>query len=96
MVWIVTGTGKLLRSLENDRWPFILVDKLFSHIEGIILGEGKKVDEVAGGASGMGVDRIGEVGEGQAVRGYGAGFTAGSLARVGTRDTIFRTIHPIS
>ena len=31
-------------------------------IEGITLGAGEKVDEVAGGASGMGVDMINEVG----------------------------------
>jgi hypothetical protein len=30
----------------------------FSHIEGITLSADEKVDEVAGGASGMGVDRI--------------------------------------
>ena len=29
-----------------------------SHIEGITLGAGEEVDEVAGGAGGMGVDRI--------------------------------------
>ena len=34
-----------------------------SYIEGITLGTGEKVDEVAGGASGMGMYRIGEVGE---------------------------------
>ena len=34
-----------------------------AHIEGITLGAGEEVDEVAGGASGMGVDRIGEVGD---------------------------------
>jgi hypothetical protein len=43
----------------------------FPHIEGITLGAGEEVDEVAGGASGMGVDRLGEVGnrasEGQLV-----------------------------
>ena len=33
-----------------------------AHIEGITLGTGEKVDEVAGGASGMGVDMISEVG----------------------------------
>ena len=33
-----------------------------THIEGIPLSAGEEVDEVAGGASGMGVDRIGEVG----------------------------------
>jgi hypothetical protein len=31
-----------------------------NHIEGITLGAGEKVVEVAGGASGMGVDRIGD------------------------------------
>ena len=35
----------------------------YSHIEVITLGAGKEVNEVAGGASGMGVDRIGEVGD---------------------------------
>ena len=34
----------------------------FSHIEIITLGAGEEVDAVTGGASGMGVDRIGEVG----------------------------------
>ena len=33
------------------------------HVEGITLDTGEQVDEVAGGASGMGVDRIGEVGD---------------------------------
>ena len=41
-----------------------------SHIEGITLGAGEEVDEVAGNESGMGVDRIDKVGvrasEGQA------------------------------
>ena len=32
-----------------------------SHIEGIRLGTGEEVDEVAGGASGIGGDRIGEI-----------------------------------
>jgi hypothetical protein len=35
----------------------------FTHIEGITLGTGEEVDEVAGGASGMGLDRISEVGD---------------------------------
>ena len=43
-----------------------------SNIEVITLDAGEEVDEVAGGASGMGVDRIGEIGdrasEGQAAR----------------------------
>ena len=52
-----------------------------AHIEVITLGAGEKVDEVAGGASGMSVDGIGEVGdqasEGQAAGVYGASFTWG-------------------
>ena len=35
--------------------------KSLAHIEGITLGAGEEVDKVAGGASGMGVDGIGEV-----------------------------------
>ena len=58
-----------------------------SDIEGITLGAGEEVDEVDGGAGGMGVDGIGEFGdrasEGQATGEYGAGFTVGSLAGVG-------------
>ena len=57
---------------------------LFSltHIEGITLSAGKKTEEVAGGASGMGVNRIGEVGdrasEGQAAGGvWGRFYTRG-------------------
>ena len=50
------------------------------------LGAGEEVDEGAGGASSMGADRIGEVGdrasEGWAVGVYGAGFTAGSLVEI--------------
>ena len=49
----------------------------FSHIE----GAGEEVDKVAGGAIGVGVDRIGEIGnrasEGQAAGVNGEGFTAG-------------------
>ena len=48
------------------------------HIEGITLCAGEEIDEVAGGASGIGVDRIVEVcdrtSEGQAVEVYGADF----------------------
>ena len=62
------------------------------HIEGITLGAGEVVDEVAGGASGMGVDGIDEIdeicnrtSEGQAARVYGAGFTAGSLPGKGAK-----------
>ena len=47
---------------------------------------GEEVDEVAGRVSDMSVDRIGEVrdraSEGHAAGVYGAGFTAGPLARV--------------
>ena len=60
------------------------------HIEGITLDAGEQVDEVAGGASSMGVDRIDEVGdwasEGQAAGVYGAGFT-GKGARGWARGT---------
>jgi hypothetical protein len=59
-----------------------------SHI-GNTMGVSEEVDEVAGGASGMGVDRICEIGdrasEGQAAGVYGAGLTVGSLARTGAR-----------
>ena len=89
MVWIVTGRGKLSGLLEEDQWSFIQTVFSFSHIEGITLGSVEEVDEVAGGASCMGVDRVGEVGdrtsEGQAAEVYGTGFTAGSLAGKGTR-----------
>ena len=34
-----------------------------AHVEGIALDAGEEVDEVAGEASGMGVDGIGEVGD---------------------------------
>ena len=60
-----------------------------AHIEGITLGAGEEIDEVAGGASCIGVYRIGEIGdranEGHAAGVYGAGFTAGSLAGKGAR-----------
>ena len=62
----------------------------FSHLEDITLGAGEEVDEVAGGASGMGVNRIDEIGDrdskGQVAGMYGAGFTVGSLARKGARS----------
>ena len=65
----------------------------FTHIGGITLCAGEEVDEIAGGA-GMGVNRIGEVGdrvnEGQAAMVYGTGFTVGSLARIGARDGSWR------
>jgi hypothetical protein len=66
----------------------------FIHIEDIIMGAGEEIDEVAGGAIGMGVDRIDEVGdrtsEEHAAGVYGAGFTAGSLARKGVRGPGFK------
>ena len=83
MVLVVTGRGKLSGSLEEHWGPFILVETVFtlSHTEGITLGAGEEVDEVAGGANAIVVDRIGKVGdrssEGQAAGVYGAGFTAG-------------------
>ena len=42
-----------------------------AYIEGITLGADEEVDAVAGGASGIGVDMIGEVGD-QASEGQGA------------------------
>ena len=52
-------------------------------MEGITLGASDELDEVAGEACGMGVDRIGEIGdranEGQAAVVYGACFIVGSL-----------------
>ena len=67
---------------------------------GITLGAGKEVDEVAEGASGMNVDRIGEVAdrasEGQAAGVYGSGFTAGSLARNGVRSGMRETVNKVS
>ena len=35
---------------------------ILAHIEGITLGAGEEIDEVARGGGGMGVDGIGEVG----------------------------------
>ena len=53
----------------------------FSNIEGITLGAGEKVDEVTGGVSGLGVDKISGFGdranEGQAASVYVADFTVG-------------------
>ena len=81
MVWITIRKGKL-----SDCWKTDYVLS-FPHIEGITLGADEEVDEVDGEASGMDVDRIGEVGdrasERQTAGVYGAGFTVG--ARGGTR-----------
>ena len=66
-----------------------------SHIERITLSAGEKVSEVAGGASGMGGDRRGEIGD-RASGLYGAGFTAGSLARKGARGGMRGTGNNVS
>ena len=53
------------------------------------MGAGEEVDEVAEGAGGMGVDRIGDddrPSEMQAAGLYETGFTAGFLARLGARN----------
>ena len=71
-----------------------------AHLKGITLGAGEEVYEVAGGASGLGVDRIGEVGdranEGEGAGVYGAGFTVGSLAGKGTRGGMRWTGNKVS
>jgi hypothetical protein len=69
-----------------------------AHIEGFTLGAGEEVDKVAGGASGMGVDRIGEVGdwasEGQAAGVHGQdlqqGLWQGLEQGMGTRLVLTR------
>ena len=76
-MWIATGRVKSSRLLEEARWPFILVDRLF--LEGITLGAGEEVDKVAGGACGMGVDGICEVGN-RASEGQAAGSLTNSMA----------------
>ena len=71
-----------------------------AHVEGINLGADEEVNEVAGGASGTGVDRIGEVddraSEGQAAGVSGAGFTAGSLEGKGARSGMRGTGNKVS
>ena len=54
-MWIATGPPVIHSSGQT-------ISSL-AHIEGITLGAGEEVDEVAGGAGGMGVDGIGEVGD---------------------------------
>ena len=77
--------------MEEDRWPFILF------LVSPILGAGEEVDEVAGGASGMGVNTIGgRASEGQVARVYGAGFTVGCLARKGARGGMRGTGNKVS
>ena len=62
----------------------------FIHIESITLGAGEDIDEVAGGANGMGVDRISEIGDraskGQSTGVYETGSTARSPAKVEAKD----------
>ena len=58
MVRIATGRRKLSELLEEER--LFLVSP---HIEGIItLGAGEEVDEVAGGAGGMSLEGVSDVG----------------------------------
>ena len=71
-MWIATGRGKSSEQLEEDQWPFIQTISSLAHIQGITLGAGEEVDEVAGGADGMGVDGIGELGD-RASEGQAAG-----------------------
>ena len=72
--------------IETRRGKTIFI---FPHIEGITLDAIDGVDEVAGGASAMDVDRIGEVNdrasERQVAGVYGTGFTVESMVRVGAR-----------
>ena len=72
--------GQVVRIIRGEKvtihfnWQIIFG---FAH-KGITLGAGEEVDEVAGWASGIGVDRIDEigdrVGEGQATGVYGMMF----------------------
>ena len=82
MVRIATGRTKLSELLEEERVENV---SGFSHIEGVTQGAGEEVDDVAGGAIGMDVDKRGEV-VGRTAGVYGAGFRARSLARIGARD----------
>ena len=62
-MWIATGRGKSLGLLVAIHSSGQTIFSL-AHIEGITLGAGEEVDVVAGGADGMDVDGIGEVGLG--------------------------------
>ena len=96
--YILTGIKRELvwTGTESDCWRkngglYSSGQTIFSstHLEGITLGIGEEVDEFSGGASGMGVDSVGEVGdrasEGQAAGVYAAGFTR-TLASIGARN----------
>ena len=78
VLWVLKS---LLSPIGAKTWYFLVLKTIFSlaHIEGITLGAGEEVDEVAEGASAMGVDGIGEVSdrasEGQVAGVYGTGFT---------------------
>ena len=66
---VITTVGRAPVAIHSSgQTIFRLAD-----VEGITLGAGEEVDEVAGGESGMGVDGMGEVGdrasEGQAAKG---------------------------
>ena len=80
---MATGRGKLFGIVGGGLVPIHSSGRTvfrLPHIQGITLGAGEEVDEIARGASGMGADRIGEIGdwtsERQAAGVYGAGFTA--------------------
>lgn len=69
--------------LEEERWPFILADKLFlvfTHIEGIVLEAGEEVNDVARGTNSIGMYRMDKpcdmANNGQAVGMFGTSFTA--------------------
>ena len=62
-----------------------------TYMEGITVGVSEAINGISGGAGDLSVDRIGEVdgraSEGHAAGMYGTAFTAGSLARIRTRDS---------
>ena len=69
-MWIATGRGKLsgLLAIHSSGQAI----SSLAHTEGITLGAGEEVDEVTGGAGGMGVDGIDVVGD-RASEGQAAG-----------------------
>ena len=62
-MWIATGRGKSSGLLEEDRRSFILVGRLFLVSPTLKESHWMQVRryKVAGGASGMGMDGIGEL-----------------------------------